>query len=364
MTASVVIAIDCRPIIEDRISGVSVYAHAMIAAMRSLPGVKLQLFYQNYARAEHLHEKYPDIVFHRLSSRGFHLKSVFRAPALPETYFKQQPDLIWLPDRRPFYRTDIPVVMTIHDRVPQKAAASLSWRSRLWHALFSTERLLKQVDGVLCPSFTIEQEIPRDIPRRVTYEGSMPVKGEMPPQMPKDFSLFIAPNDPRKGVKHLLQLAADFPKDAFVWIGSSSEDSRFAKRNYKIPKNIVRLHEVSEAQKWGLLRRARLLLALSDYEGFDLPVLEAVEAKCPVILSDISVHRELYTKAEFVSGYEEIFTAYVKSKHGKLPVPKARGHYSWTEAAHMALLFFRRVIENKNGHDGRNRHRDDRTQDS
>ena len=46
-----------------------------------------------------------------------------------------------------------------------------------------------------------------------------------------------------------------------------------------------------ELARW--YRRARLLVSCSAGEGFGLPVLEAIAAGCPVVVSDLPVHREV-----------------------------------------------------------------------
>ena len=349
MTPTIVIAVDCRPLIDTRISGVSTYTIQMIKALKDIPNLKLQLFYQNGERAEHLHELFPDINWIKASSLKFHLRSFVWRSELPDAYFQKQPDLIWLPDRRPFYKTKIPLVMTIHDMVPERVSGSLSWRSRIWHKVFSTHSLLKNVDGVITPSFSVEQEIPRNIPRRVTYEGSsLKGKGVLPNSCPKNFSLMISPQDPRKRTDWFLRLAKEFPKDDFVWAGVKENDPRFASLKPHITPNLHLLGEVSELEKIGLLRATKCLYALSEYEGFDLPVLEAVGLKCPVIMSDIPVHVELYTGVNFVSNFDDLRSEYLRSRQQKMPIPKTRGVYTWESAARTALLFFRRVVQNKN----------------
>jgi alpha-1,3-rhamnosyl/mannosyltransferase len=49
------------------------------------------------------------------------------------------------------------------------------------------------------------------------------------------------------------------------------------------------------AERWvrELMTRATVLLMPSFYEGFSLPIVEAMAVGCPVICSDIEVHREV-----------------------------------------------------------------------
>jgi glycosyltransferase involved in cell wall biosynthesis len=44
---------------------------------------------------------------------------------------------------------------------------------------------------------------------------------------------------------------------------------------------------------WSWLKRADVLVSLSDYEGMPNTVLEAMACRCPVVLSDIPAHREV-----------------------------------------------------------------------
>ena len=60
-------------------------------------------------------------------------------------------------------------------------------------------------------------------------------------------------------------------------------------------KDVVYTGFLDDAGCVALLRRARLFLAPSGGEGFDLPPLEAMACGTPVVCSDIEVHRELFT---------------------------------------------------------------------
>ncbi len=345
MIPSVKIAVDCRPLIDGGVNGVTVYTHEMIRALSALKNVELLLFYQNGKKVSHLHERYPEIEFIHFSSLKFHLMMCFSHPAIPDRYFSDKPDLIWMPDRRPFWKTDMPLVMTLHDHVPKKFPNSLSWKARFWHVCFPTEILLSRADGVLLPSRSIEDGIETNIIKCTTYAGARPILEKEIKNLPKNFHLFIAPNDPRKRIDWFLSLAKDFPNENFIWIGGRKKDSNFASMKISLPSNVQRFYSISESEKWFLLKRAKSLLALSEYEGFDLPVLEALKVDCPVIMSDIAVHRELYEGINFIKTYEDLLKEFLKKIY---PIAKMKRHYSWESAAEKALFCFKRVIQHKN----------------
>ena len=138
-----------------------------------------------------------------------------------------------------------------------------------------------------------------------------------------------------------------FPKLNFVIAGVKLKDRRFKKLNISKRENLFLLPSITEAEKAWLYRNACALLALSRSEGFDLPVLEAVHAKCPVLLSDIPVHHELYKEAEWVKTEEDLWKSLYLAKNANLKVPTPRGTYTWEKAAQRSLLFFLRVLLNK-----------------
>lgn len=379
------IAVDLRSLLEPFESGVKVYTQEMVTEFLRLEklgvGLKVDLFYQSRKRCERLHRQFPSVRHVKISTFIHRAKSVFGFRKLPDEYFAAKPDVIWLPDRREFYKTDVPVVMTIHDLVPEKYGKTLSFKGRVLHKIFSLKRSLKLCDGVLTPSYStfvsVQKYMRKDkcVEKEVTYEGVNLALNETMPDLPKalkrnlkggnlrsEFFLMISPADPRKRFDWVLDMACRFPKVNFVVAGMKGQDKRFsrvggksvtAEKIKKMP-NLFVLGRVTESEKLWLLRHAKALLALSKYEGFDLPVLEAVTTKCPVILSNIAVHHELYhldaacvvdDKTDLIAAISRMVSS---SNSGKSCVPKPRGEYSWERAAARALLLFRRVVGNKN----------------
>jgi len=343
------IAVDLRPLLEPFESGVKVYTRAMVQALLRRKDVELDLFYQASKPCPWIHQDFPQARFLQRSNMWFHLRSLFAFPALKEADFPQQPDLIWLPDRRPFFKGKIPLVMTLHDYVPEHFAGSFSFKSRLWHRIFPLPRLLSLCSGLLFPSQSIADEFKgHGLPFAVTYEGAeVGQLQEKPALLPdgRSFFLMIAPADPRKGLDFLCAIAKARPDCFFVVAGLKTQEHRFSRLALEFPPNVLALGAFTEAEKTYLLKHAKALLALSAYEGFDLPVLEAVQHACPVILRDIPVHRELYSGEGFwVKTWQDALPLLDKD----LPLVQARQSMSWDSAAEKALLCFSGVVGNKN----------------
>ncbi|MFA4814546.1 MAG: glycosyltransferase [Candidatus Gracilibacteria bacterium] len=347
------LAVDLRPLLEPLESGVTQYTKALAREfLKRSDEVELDFFYQARKRCERIHELFPTVRHLPFSNTCFHFRCLFGFPRLPGNYFKKKPDLIWIPDRRPFYCSNIPLVMTIHDKVPELYASTLSLKGRLWHFIFPLRRLLKLCSGIVVPTFSIGASIRTQMPKEVTYEGVF-LASPKPPLLAKKlakapFFLMISPSDPRKRLHWLFKMAERFSKVNFVVLGLKPSDKRFARLKIHTAPNLYFFPEISEGEKSWYLHHARALLALSKYEGFDLPVLEAVTAKCPVIMSDIPVHNELYKKACMVKTLSDLEGAVYRALHSKIEIPQPRGIYTWEKTADRTLLFFLRVLFHEN----------------
>lgn len=98
------------------------------------------------------------------------------------------------------------------------------------------------------------------------------------------------------------QLGARAPR--LVLVGRRGWENEAVLDQLQRSETAMRLvHEVSDLQDSQLAQLvggARALLAPSFAEGFDLPVIEALSLRTPVIASDIRVHRELAVGASLI----------------------------------------------------------------
>jgi alpha-1,3-rhamnosyl/mannosyltransferase len=188
------------------------------------------------------------------------------------------------------YVGNTPAILTIHDLSP--------WRDPAWHAGADRVRMrtpwlirLKRARMILTVSDAIRQEIvsrfqvPADRVRAIPLAASerfRPVANDATGEKP--YFLFIGTLEPRKNLPALVE----------AWRATRAEtgaDLLIAGRTRAdfVPispvEGIQLLGEVSDRDLPHLLSGALAFVYPTLYEGFGLPVLEAMQCGCPVITS-------------------------------------------------------------------------------
>lgn len=126
-----------------------------------------------------------------------------------------------------------------------------------------------------------------------------------------DYLLFVGTLEPRKNIVGLLQAYGKLPESLrethpLVLAGSLGWNSQEitaaleAARQAQLP--VVHTGYISNRQKTALYMHAHLLVQPSIYEGFGMPILEAMAHGLPVVASDIPVFHEIAdTAAAYVA---------------------------------------------------------------
>ncbi len=139
---------------------------------------------------------------------------------------------------------------------------------------------------------------------RVIYEGSdiKEVKPEKPDfEVPKEYFLFVGTIEPRKNLSRLFK-AISIVKKSFSDIkllvvgkkGWAYREILSLIPKLDIEENIILTNYVSRNQLRFLYDNSLALIFPSLYEGFGLPLLEAVYLKKSVLASNIEVFKEIY----------------------------------------------------------------------
>ena len=117
-----------------------------------------------------------------------------------------------------------------------------------------------------------------------------------------EYFLFLGTLEPRKNPLNLVKAFKVFKENSennikMVFAGKKGwlydEVLEYIREN-DIEDEIIFTGYISEEEKSCLLYNAKAFLFLSIYEGFGMPPLEALEINIPIILSDISVFREIF----------------------------------------------------------------------
>ncbi|MFP4356369.1 MAG: glycosyltransferase family 4 protein [Phycisphaerae bacterium] len=177
-------------------------------------------------------------------------------------------------------------------------------------------------------------------------------------QLPDSYVLHLGTIEPRKNVEVLLdawqQIRSDLPSGSkLVLAGSLGWGGlAFRKRlaSHQAAGDVLATGGLTDAQVSTLIMGARALLAPSWYEGFGLPVVEAMAAGIPVACSDIDVFNEVasdaaeYLHPQDVDGWASVIARSFLDASWRKDLIE-RGHereklFSWTKAAgaHAALF--------------------------
>jgi glycosyltransferase involved in cell wall biosynthesis len=117
-----------------------------------------------------------------------------------------------------------------------------------------------------------------------------------------DYLLFIGTLEPRKNIIKLLESYELLPnniqdKYPLVLVGGKGwKDEEILQKIEEMKQmdlKVIQTGYVSDAEKSALYESSTLVIQLSHYEGFGMPILEAMSYGKPVICSDIPVFREI-----------------------------------------------------------------------
>lgn len=196
-------------------------------------------------------------------------------------------------------------VVTIHDVV----ALRFPEKFRRWARLTGPARLRQaaRADRIVCISQFTADEVMRllEVPASkidVVWNGCefhpsqpLPPPEPLTPQAPDSFFLFVGSLEPAKNLEllrrtYLLAQSKGIHLPELLIVGARWEG---VAREGESPKNWRYLGRISDGALVDLYRRALALVFPSLYEGFGLPLVEAMALDCPTICSPIASMKEI-----------------------------------------------------------------------
>jgi len=262
------VGVDTSPLTQTR-AGTARHVRGLLGALRDRPGLELELLsFGGPGRPASVSRDavwYPLVLGRRARSLDVLHCTTFRGPV----------------------RTEVPTVLTVHDLAILRAPEVFP----RWHRLYGRvglRRVLRAATAIVAVSeFSRDETIelvgvqPERI--RVVPHGVDPVFTPDGPRTDGDYVLAVATLEPRKNLRRAVEAAREAGVELRVvgaqgWGGVEVDGW---------------VGEIPDAELATLYRGAGCLLYPSLYEGFGLPVLEAMACGTPVVTSAATAMEEI-----------------------------------------------------------------------
>ena len=322
------IGVDIRVLMDKQYSGVSEYTSILLRSILALDkSDEFCLFYNSardmrarIGRFDHDNLKicktsYPNKIF------NYCLQRYFAWPKLDRLVGGS--DIFWSPHINfSNFSKNAKNVLTIHDISFLRYPEFFSRRKNFWHRSLQIKKLVTQATAIVAVSENTRQDLIELLqvdPTKVhtIYSGVNPPAPLPGPEEERNFLkkhalnsrfiLYLGTIEPRKNVAGLIHAYNTFRDEninlvdiQLVLAGAKGWRSREIYRAWEespYRRDIKFLGYVSNRQKELLYQKAEVFVYPSYYEGFGLPVLEAMDRGLAVITSNVSSVPEVVGKA-------------------------------------------------------------------
>ncbi len=221
-------------------------------------------------------------------------------------FLGKKPDVFFTPSHYAPRFSPVPTVISVMDlsfiRFPDLFAKKDLYQLKNW-----TSYSVKNAKKVLTISEFSKNDIINEYKKEkndviVTYPGIKPnldlKRKENMNDLSKKFGinkeyiLFVGTLQPRKNIERLIEVFSKIDKDMLLIIvgkkGWLYEDILKAPEKFGVSDKVKFLDFVEDSELPLLYKNALCFVLPSLYEGFGLPVLEAMKNGCPVITSNVS----------------------------------------------------------------------------
>lgn len=280
-----------------------------------------------------------------------------------------KPDIYWGTQQTlPFFlKRSIKTIVTIHDFVAFFYPKSMK-KLALYQQKFFLKRSLKKVDLIICVSKATETDLKNLFPfvKKVNtiywgFDRPKTIQNIKNSLLEKKFILAVSTIEPRKNYSTLLEAYYNYflsdTKEPYllIIIGRKGwESKQFYKRLEELKgrtQTIFVLENISDEILYNFYKHCAFFCLSSFYEGFGLPVVEALSFCKRVILSDIPVFREIAGKyATFIPSNDiQKWSATIKyfvELHRKKTLKPTRctALQSWRQTANLYGEAFKSLI--------------------
>lgn len=288
------------------------------------------------------------------------LRMLWYQTVLPVLVIRDGCNLFWSPAHilPSFLPKFLLRVVTIHDLTWRHAPETMRPLSRFFESWLMPGSV-KSSDLVIADSRSTANDLINEIPDAMNKVSVVHLAAGIPVSKnieAGDYILFVGTLEPRKNLPRLFEaysrlspeLRHQFPLKVAGGLGWGGEIS--------IPPEVEILGYVSDIELDQLYCGASLLLMPSIYEGFGLPIVEAMSRGVPVLTSDTSSMPEVageaavyvnpYSVESILSGMDRVLTSpELQDNLSKQGLRRSK-MFSWSKAANEVLNLFE-LLESK-----------------
>lgn len=292
------IVFDCRYTRIDRHDGISRYTSSLVEELGKLHPVTMLI--SDHRQLDML----PTLPWQLVSA-----PTSVREPLVALTVNKLKPDVVFTPmQTMGSWGRKYKLLLTVHDLIyyrnrtpPRDLAAPIRVLWRLYHLAWWPQRvLLNRADGVVTVSATTAELIAE---HRLTHRPVTVVSNAASIEVDQDAAprtlsttlsfVYMGSFMPYKNVETLVRATALMP-DAVLHLMSRVSDAERTRLTQLAPQAQLVFHNGATDEEYQqALRSATALVTASLDEGFGIPLVEAMAAGTPIIVSDISIFREI-----------------------------------------------------------------------
>jgi alpha-1,3-rhamnosyl/mannosyltransferase len=299
--------------------GIGRYVASLVWALAEQlhPGERLMLLGHPAQAEQFFVDSHAGIALLPCEASPFTLQQQWLIPSLLRRQVKTETPLLY---HSPYYlmpyRPGLPAVLTFYDVIPLRFPSYVSRRARLLFR-FAVQMALHAARHVIAISeasrrdlltiFSASPEQVTSIPLAPDLRFRPQAKAEVERlracySLPEDFLLYVGSNKPHKNLVNLVEAYATLPAATPPLLLAGPWDPRYPEAMQRVQAldlgERVRLLGVLDDPDLPALYSAALAFVFpSHYEGFGLPVLEAMACGTPVACSNVSSLPEVVGEA-------------------------------------------------------------------
>lgn len=290
------LALDIRTLIDSEPGGVAAYTRALARALQEIPEIECATITAGRSLGSIDQSDFPGL--RRIALPNPLLNLSLKTTGLPRLDWFTGASHYLLPNWNFVAlsrKTELTLV--VHDLSFERNPRWYSPKQRFWHQAVGPRELCRRADRLIAVSNWTKRELisiygAAEDKISVIYPIADELQTELPfpAALPERFILFLGAVEERKNPLSLLsafeRIADKHPETHLIIAGKRGYGSRrllLSARRSRVAQRIHLLSYVPRAVRHSLYRQASVFAYPSFYEGFGIPLLEAMAAGLPVV---------------------------------------------------------------------------------